>query len=454
MTSPVISIIIGVVLFIIILSVTIFIVYNTPKKNKKNKKEKVEKNIYDCFEGGGLLEYSAFYLDVENNKIPFIMTWERIDDMNTKIKSLTNDKKEIIRNNKNKIIEYLNNFINNEKLRELNTKIEEIVKLISKAVKLYENNKELIKASILIDKFDKDDEIKEFLKKTQYDRTELAKIKGMIGKSGNLINEAKRLLSISSKDFTKKYLQQDDIESISIAISALINKLNESLKSLENPNIFNDYKNKLEQFINDNEEQRVHSYTQSSMWKLSDFNPILKKIAEINNRAKIDEYYNQINQPQKIITSGEIIWQDNSNKSPEKIDELRDIYDNFKYPYARIWYTEIPKENDKKDVDEQNINDQIKIRDSVNKLATASTFLSHDDVYPAALQKWNIIMTVMNSFILNNNIFDNNDEKNKLTELVCNQILNGYTLNLFINALSPPHKNQAKGCTFKHMKVM
>ena len=466
-TSEKIGLIIGVVVGIILIITIVFIIVFRKDDKKEQKYEKMH--------AGGLTKFSMFFLDTDN--ILYLYGWDfvyafidefkKFDD-----KQMKKYKKVLpacISLSKN----WMNYKINNKTIiQRTDTKINEILEYIFKDVKIYENHRELItqypiyktiykKHQEEAKKIEQNETKKLSFDKFMYYRTEIMKLKNAFNQSRRILKLAKSEFENSNDMLLNTYINFNEIDKIEQLLKFENEKITNALKSIKKPTQLDSYSEQLNELLNKiDTKDNIKPYIQGTMWKLSDFEPVLDKILELTEceLLKDSKFKEFINCNHQEIQSKEVIYQDVSNfvlNVPEEMfkfnteDGTEKQYNEsyIRDIYCRFWYQ--TSEN--------------KFRELIDKLAASNTSLSHDDHYPANLQKWILFIIIVKACMKNESIFadvdSNNIEKtilneNKLkTELIkyLEAIrLNIYAINIIINALSPIDKNFAKGYSFKH----
>lgn len=441
--NKIIGVTIGVVVGIILIIAIIAYIFKSIKKDNKTN--------YIKQTGGGLTDYDKFVLD--SNQMVLIFGWDRVEDFITWFNKLPEETYK-------KYLELLPNIANLMKKwmtyktkaedgteitykQDIDNRIEKSLSYIFKNVKIYENQRDLITYYNLYKQSKKDEKEPN---KFKYHRTDIIKIKNSISRLSSLITNLSDSVSSSNDLLIKSYISTEEFNRIKDIFDNYIKTIDDVLKNLKDKNdITKDYEEKLNKILNEiNENDKIHPYTQSRMYKLSDFNPVLADLLKIMGTNELkDNIVKLTNSNYKFISKNEVIYQDNITTTLLHTEKLftnefneKDMSDNFE----RFWYSK------------QKEDGTIVVRELIDKLAMSNTSMSHDDHYPASLHKWNLFVTVVRAVLNNQKIFDDghSNELKILTDTMEYQRNNMFLINMLINALSPPNRNFAKGHTFKH----
>lgn len=475
--KEIIWIVIGVILAVVLICFFVWFFWYRKKISNRDVKKDVEK-----LKGGGLYKDTYFLIDMD---FPEIFTWEFVDfvaDVYKKFfeehgKELENSYQEhkksdpktydkaTFKHHFNIMCEKtLNEAFNpNNKIdrkANMNTFLEALLDDVRKCVYIHEHDHNIpsLKRFIDIDSKEPNQE-KDYYNKSQ--KKEAKQMECQINRMLESINDIKKNnKSIVNKTILKSY-DMGTLETYLKHMKASLKEMSE--KTDMNPYV-NSIKENYDKLLELSKEHNPANYSQERMYKLSDFYQCFDKNTPYNetllNKDVIDiidnvcESFGIIHKPDSIcVQNGEYIYQSDHIQKGTLLDAMG--------------YTEKPNISDKLErAWFEGIDGNNNIREKLENL-TQSSNGTHDDVYPASLQR-NVLFAVC--VLISISQYDsiikmkNDAEKDKKINILFNKgkIIGKtcdilfkvrfkiFALNIFINSISKGSINAAKANSFEH----
>ena len=286
-------------------------------------------------------------------------------------------------------------------------------------------------------------------------KNNLIQASGLLNKARKDLERANKLyLSAESSITGLSYVPEIQIDSLIDSIDMTTEKISGTAQLMNVPENVVDFENKIKALLANPTQYEVRNYTQSLMFKLSDFDPVLKKINELTFADELDGLLNNLVFESEgfvfypYISKGETLWQDFTQPTYPVPKGIADSVDNIKDQEARLWYFD------------PNANGSVgAVRPLIERLAGTSAGFSHDDVYPADLQYKILLCHVLNMVLKKLKTINKTEdatvipaflkEEGPLKVLFITR-LRIFAMNMIINSTCRVDVNKEKGNSFQH----
>lgn len=463
--KEIVWIVIGVILAVVLICFFVWFFWYRKKISNRDVKKDVEK-----LKGGGLYKDTYFLIDMD---FPEIFTWEFVDfvaDVYKKFFEKRGDMFEELyqpykRSDTDTFKQHFNamcektlkNAFTEARKETMNTFLEALLDDVRKCVYIHEHDHNIPSLKRFIDIDNEPNQEKDYYNKSQ--KKEAKQMECQINRMIESIDSIKKNdKSIVNKTILKSY----DMGTLETYLKHMKASLKEMSEKTDKKQYVNSIKENYDKLLELSKEHNPANYSQERMYKLSDFyqcfnegtiyNKTLLSKGVINSIKTVCEAL-EIAKPDSIcVQNGEYIYQSDHIQKGTLLGvmgytEKPNISDNLE----RAWFEGIDGNNN--------------IREKLENL-TQSSNGTHDDVYPASLQR-NVLFAVCvllsiysYEYVINPNNADKKDKfikklfGNEHDDNVCNILFKVrfkiFALNIFINSISKGSINAAKANSFEH----
>lgn len=467
--KEIIWIVIGVILAVVLICFFVWFFWYRKKISNRDVKKDVEK-----LKGGGLYKDTYFLIDMD---FPEIFTWEFVDFVADVYKKFFEERggefeklyqpykksdTDTFKQHFNAMCEKtLNNAFkpnkNVDRKAKMNTFLEALLDDVRKCVYIHEHDHNIPSLKRFIDIDNEPNQEKDYYNKSQ--KKEAKQMECQINRMIESIDSIKKNdKSIVNKTILKSY----DMGTLETYLKHMKASLKEMSEKTDMKPYVNSIKENYDKLLELSEEHNPANYSQERMYKLSDFyqcfnkgtvyNETLLSKGVINSIKTVCEALGIVKPDSICVQNGEYIYQSNHIQKGTLLNvmgytEKPNISDNLE----RAWFEGIDGNNN--------------IRKKLENL-TQSSNGTHDDVYPASLQR-NVLFAVcvlLSVYSYERYVtMKESNNKNDFIKLlfgnipdkgVCENVFNVrfkiFALNIFINSISKGSINAEKANSFEH----
>lgn len=468
--KEIVWIVIGVIFVVVLICFLVWFFWYRKRNIKKDVKRDAEK-----LKGGGLYKDTYFLIDMD---FPEIFTWEFVDfvadvykkffekrgdmfeksykEYKEKYKTICNE--DTFKQHFNAMCEKtLKNAFTDARKAKMNTFLEALLDDVRKCVYIYEHDHNIPSLKRFIDDDNEPNQEKDYYNKSQ--KKEAKQMECQINRMIESIDSIKKNdKSIVNKAILKSY----DMGTLETYLKHMKASLKEMSEKTDKKPYVNSIKENYDKLLELSEEHNPANYSQERMYKLSDFYQCFNKGTIYNktllNKGVIKSIETvcealEIAKPDSIcVQNGEYIYQSDHIQKGTLLDVMG--------------YTEKPNISDKLErAWFEGIDGNNNIRKKLENL-TQSSNGTHDDVYPASLQR-NVLFAVcvllsIYSYEYVIKVADANEKNKRIKKLfgdkpndnMCEILFKVrfkiFALNIFINSISKGSINAAKANSFEH----
>ena len=482
-SKEIVWIVIGIIFVVVLICFLVWFLWHRKKVSNRIVKKDTKKDAKK-FKGGGLYKDTYFLIDMD---FPEIFTWEFVDfvaDVYKKFfekrgKELEYSYQEHKKSNSEKYDKAtfkthfnvmcettLNNAFDASEKEKMNTFLEALLEDVRKCVYIHEHDHNI--ASL---KRFADIDFEGANQETNYGKSQKKESKQMECQINRMIESINSIKKNDKSIANKAILKSYDMNTLETYLKHMKSSLKEMSEKTTGKTYVNSIKTNYNKLLELSYGNNPANYSQERMYKLSDFYQCFIDPICYNrnyNESKITDYHEallnvcvndvidsvcdsfEISRPDSIcVQNGEYIYQSDHIQKGTLLNvmgysEQPNISDNLE----RAWF--------------EGIGDNNNIRKKLENL-TQSSNGTHDDVYPASLQR-NVLFAVcvllsiyQYEDAISNKKQDNIDflfGNSNIIDKTCNILFKVrfkiFALNIFINSISKGSINAAKANSFEH----